>query len=179
MPEVKALIVLDGEGARIAAKYFNRADFPDKSSQAELEKKLFRKARGAGSKGDVEVALVEGYTAVFKQCSDVIFFVVGGGDENELILVAVLEALCNAVTSLLRGAVDKRNILHNLELLLLAMDETVDGGIILELDPHEIDARVMLKGAVPESISSYKEMTVGAVVEKLKDRAGKQFAGKV
>lgn len=177
MPEIKSLVVMDGDsGARIAAKFFNRADFPDRTSEVELEKKLFRKARATGVKVDAEIALVDGYTAVFKQSGDVIFFVVGGADENELILVAVLDALFDAVASLLRGIVDKRNVLHNLELLLLAMDETVDGGIPLELDPREIDARVMLRGAVPESISSYKEMTVGQVVDKLKDRAQKQFA---
>lgn len=178
MPEVKAVLVLDNEGSRIAAKYFNKGDFPDKASQADIEKKLFRKARGAGSKVDAEVALVDGYTAVFKHSGDVTFFVLGGGDENELILVSVLEALFDAVASLLRGSVDKRAVLGNLELLLLAIDEAVDGGIILELDPREIDARVMLKGAVPDAISSYKEMTVGAVVDKLKDRASKQFAAK-
>jgi hypothetical protein len=181
MPEIKAMIVMDGEGARVAAKYYSRGSFPDRASETELEKKLFRKARGAGAgaaaKTDTEVALVDGCTAVYKWSGgDLLFFVVGGGDENELVLVAVLDALCEALALLLRGGVDKRNVLQNLELLLLAMDETVDGGIILELDPREIDARVMLKGAVPESISSYKELTVGAVVDKLKDRAQKQFA---
>ena len=182
MPEIKAVIVMDSDGARIAAKYYSRGTFPDRASESELEKKLFRKARGVGSaagaaaKVDTEVALVDGCTAVYKWSGgDLLFFVVGGGDENELVLVAVLDALYEALALLLRGTMDKRNVLHNLELLLLAMDETVDGGIILELDPREIDARVMLKGAVPESISSYKELTVGAVVDKLKDRAQKQF----
>lgn len=176
MPEIKALIVLDGEGTRIAARYFARGSFPDRASEAEAERRIFRKARGAAAKTDTEVALVDGLTCVYKWSTDVIFIVVGGGDENELILVAVLDALFDAVASLLRGAVDKRAVLGNLELLLLAMDETVDGGIILELDAREVDSRVMLKGAVPESISSYRELTVGAVVDKLKDRAQKSFA---
>ena len=176
MPEIKAMLVLDGEGARIAAKYYSRATFPDRASEMDLEKKLFRKARGSAGKADTEVALVDGCTAVYKWAAvDLLLLVVGGGDENELVLVAVLDALHESLGLLLRGTVDKRNVLHNLELLLLAMDETVDGGIILELDAREIDARVMLKGAVPESISSYKELTVGAVVDKLKDRASKQF----
>jgi len=176
LPEVKAVVLLDNEGARIAARYFNRADFSDKAAQADLEKKLFKKARAASSKAETEVVLLDGYTAVIRHVGDVIFCAVGHGDENELILVSVIEALVDAVSSLLRGAVDKKNVLHNLELLLLAIDETVDGGVIMELDAREIDARVMLKGAVPDSISSYKEMTVGAVVDKLKDRAAKQFA---
>jgi hypothetical protein len=89
--------------------------------------------------------------------------------------VAVLDALYEAVAGLLKGAVEKRSILHHLELLLLALDELVDGGVIFEIDPAAIEARVMLRGAVPESISSYSEMTVGAVIDRAKDRLAKQF----
>ena len=176
MPEIKALVVLDDEGTRIAARYYARGSFPDRASETEAERRLFRKARGSSAKTDAEVALIDGMTCVYKWSADLCFFVVGGGDENELVLVAVLDAVFDSVSALLRGTMDKRNVLANLELLLLAVDETIDGGIILELDPREIDARVMLKGAVPESISSYRELTVGAVVDKLKDRAQKQFA---
>lgn len=176
MPEVKALVVLDGEGARIAAKYFSKTEFGDKTLQADLERKMFRKLKAAGGRGDTEVALVEGYTTAFRTSGDVSFWVLGGGDENELILVAVVEALSDAVSALLRHTVDKRSLLTNLELLLLAMDELVDGGVILELDPASIEARVMLKGAVPESISGYKEMTIGSAIERIKDRAGKLAA---
>jgi hypothetical protein len=67
--------------------------------------------------------------------------------QNELILVAVLDAVCDAVTALLRGQVsckfpilftkrlnivnfglckvDKRNLLESLELVLLVIDEVV------------------------------------------------------
>jgi hypothetical protein len=38
-----------------------------------------------------------------------------------------------------------------------------------------VEARVMLRGAVPDSISSYKEMTVTAVFDKARDRVAKQF----
>lgn len=176
MPEIKAFIVLDGEGTRIAAKYYSRAYFPDHASETEIEKKLFRKARGVASKTDAEIVLIDGFTCVFRWSGDVIFFVIGGGDENELILVSVVDAIYESLSLLLRGTVDKKNIFQNFELLLLAMDETINGGIILELDPREIDARVMLKGAVPETISSYRELTVGAVVDKLRDRAQKGFA---
>lgn len=178
MPEVKAVVLLDSEGARLAAKYYSREEFGDKLVQADLERKLAKKSRSSGARLDAEVALVDGYTAAFKLGTDVTLFVVGSGDENELILVAVLETLYEAVSGLLRGAVDKRSLLGSLELMLLAMDETIDGGIILDLDADAIQARVMLRGAVPDSISSYKEMTIGSVVDKLRDRTAKQFAAR-
>jgi hypothetical protein len=45
--------------------------------------------------------------------------------QNELILVAVLDAIFDTVNSLLRGQADKRTMLENLELVLLTIDEVV------------------------------------------------------
>lgn len=45
--------------------------------------------------------------------------------QNELILVAVLDAIFDTVHSLLRGQADKRTMLENLELVLLTIDEVV------------------------------------------------------
>ena len=55
------------------------------------------------------------------------------------------------------------------------MDELVDGGIIMEVDAHAIEDRVMLRGAVPDSISSYTEMTVGNLLDKARQGVAKQF----
>ena len=80
--------------------------------------------------------------------------VLGGGDENELILVTLLESLVDAVTALIKSQLDKRSLHNNLGLLLLTIDEMVDGGVILEVDAHAVEARVMLRGAVPDRIES-------------------------
>ena len=90
--------------------------------------------------------------------------------------MAVLDALFEAVSALLKGALDKRELLLHLELLLLAIDELVDAGVPFELDPQAIEARVMLRGAVPESVSSYNEMTLGQLADKARDKLAKQFA---
>lgn len=177
MPEIKGLCVLDGEGACIAAKYFSKPESSDKGARGELERRMFKKSRGFTAR-ETELVSIDGYNAAFRLAGDVVFWVLGGPDENELILVAVLDAWLDAMTSLLRGSVERKSLLSNLELLLLAMDELIDGGIILEIDPAAIEARVWLRGAVPDSISSYREATMGSVLEKLRDRTSKQFSGK-
>ena len=53
--------------------------------------------------------------------------------------------------------------MDSLELLLLTMDEVVDGGMILETDRELVEERVLMKGAVPEAMSSYSEMTLQSV----------------
>jgi len=75
------------------------------------------------------------------------FYVTGSQDENELILSSVLTAFYESVTLLLRGAVEKKTVLENLDLVLLAMDEIVDKGLILETDPPTIASRVSMRGA--------------------------------
>ena len=42
---------------------------------------------------------------------------------------------------LLRSEVEKRNVLENMDLMLLIMDEIVDGGVIMETDPTGIANR--------------------------------------
>ena len=42
---------------------------------------------------------------------------------------------------------DKRTLLENIDYVLLALDELVDGGIILESEPSILASRVAMKGA--------------------------------
>ncbi len=72
-----------------------------------------------------EVLLLETEVIVFKSGSDCKFYVCGTSDENELILLSVLEAVYDAVYSLMKGQVEKRTMLDNLELILLTIDEAV------------------------------------------------------
>lgn len=86
-----------------------------------------------------EIILMESELYVVKSSGDCKFVVSGPIDEvihrsngiiliraqNELILVGVLDVIYDAVLSLLRGQVDKRTMLENLELVLLTIDEVV------------------------------------------------------
>jgi hypothetical protein len=54
----------------------------------------------------------------------------------------------------LRGDVEKRTALENLDLILLCIDEIIDGGIILETDANTIAGKVATNaadGSVPFS----------------------------
>jgi len=150
--------------------------------QKEFETKLFKKSRGTNNantnsrSNEAEIALIDGLTIVYRPSNDVTFFVVGDTEENELLLITILDTLFDTLASLLKGIVEKRSLLHHLELLLLSIDELIDGGIPFELDSHNIENRVLLRGAVPESISSYQEMTIGQLADKGRAAFAKQFA---
>jgi hypothetical protein len=65
-----------------------------------------------------------------KAATDLTFHLVGPTTENELMLHAALSAFYDAVNLLLKGVIEKRTVLENLDLVLLALDETVDDGCV-------------------------------------------------
>uniref|UniRef100_A0A673HPV0 Coatomer subunit zeta n=1 Tax=Sinocyclocheilus rhinocerous TaxID=307959 RepID=A0A673HPV0_9TELE len=64
----------------------------------------------------------------------------------KLMLMSVLNCLFDSLSQMLRKNVEKRALLENMEGLFLAIDEIVDGGVILESDPQQVVHRVALRG---------------------------------
>lgn len=80
-----------------------------------------------------DIILYDAHLAVYKHTLDLIFYLIGGPSENELMLSSALNAFSDAVSMLLRNTVEKRSVLENLDLVLLCLDETVDDGCALFL----------------------------------------------
>lgn len=55
----------------------------------------------------------------------------GGSQENELMLYSALTAFMDAIHLLLRNQVEKRAVLENLDCVILCLDETIDDGCVL------------------------------------------------
>uniref|UniRef100_A0A8C3KGS3 Coatomer subunit zeta n=1 Tax=Calidris pygmaea TaxID=425635 RepID=A0A8C3KGS3_9CHAR len=143
---VKALLILDSLGQRLLAKYYD-GTFPTAKEQAAFEKSIFNKTHRAGG----EIACLEGLTIVYRSSIDLFFYVVGGCQENELMLSAVLTCLLDTLSHLLRKEVEKRLLLDNMEGTFLVVDEIVDRGVILESDPQQVIQRLSMRvsGAIP------------------------------
>lgn len=137
---MKNIILLDSEGKRVAAKYYSD-DWPTNIAKESFEKAIFTKTQKINARTE-EITMFESNIVIFKFVQDLHFYVTGGEEENELILATVLQGFFDAVDILLRGNVDKREALENLDLILLCLDEIVDGGIILETDANSIAGKV-------------------------------------
>ncbi|KAJ4958060.1 hypothetical protein NE237_025171 [Protea cynaroides] len=140
-PSVKNILLLDSEGKRVAVKYYSD-DWPTINAKFSFEKSVFTKTQKTNARTEAEIAMLDSNIIVYKFIQDLHFFVTGGDDENELILVTVLQGFFDAVALLLRSNVDKREALENLDLILLCLDEIVDGGMILETDANVIAGKV-------------------------------------
>ncbi|KAL5662302.1 hypothetical protein ACJX0J_029427, partial [Zea mays] len=136
-PSVKNILLLDSEGKRVAVKYYSD-DWPTLSAKLAFEKSVFTKTQKANAGTEVEIVMFDGQIVVYKFIQDLHFFVTGGEEENELILASVLQGFSDAVERLLKNMVDKRTALENLDMILLCLDEIVDGGIVLETEGREI-----------------------------------------
>jgi hypothetical protein len=116
-------------------------------AQAAFEKAVFAKVARAPARGDPEVALLDDAVVVYRSLADLVFVAAGAAEESELLLAAALGAFADGVALLLRGAAEKKAALENLDLVLLALDEVVDGGLILETDAATVAARVAMRSA--------------------------------
>ncbi|EPS59572.1 hypothetical protein M569_15233, partial [Genlisea aurea] len=144
-PRVKSIFILDSEGKRVAAKYYSD-EWTANGAMEAFEKAVFAKTQRMNAQTEAEVTMYEDKIIVYKFVKDLHFYVAGGENDNELILSIVLFGFFDAVRILLRGQVEKREALENLDLILLCIDEIVDGGIILETDATVIAGKVSSQG---------------------------------
>ena len=149
---VSQIIILDNNGDRIFFRHYtpphatNAAQAaPPAAAQAKFEQSLTEKTR----KLNGDILLIDGKVVVYRTTVDVTFYVVGatstvsgGGDENELMLYNVLQTLKESIEVVLNQTLDKRTLLENYDTLAIAVDEIVDGGIILESDALSVATRV-------------------------------------
>ncbi|CAK0787834.1 hypothetical protein CVIRNUC_011056 [Coccomyxa viridis] len=172
VPLVKNVLLLDSEGKRIAVKYYGN-DWPTVNAQATYEKSVFAKTNRTIARSEAEITMFDEVVVVYKFIGDLMFFVTGSQDENELILYQVLQGFYEAVSLLLRNAVEKKTVLENLDLVLLVMDETVDGGVILETDPATIAGRVAMRG--PDDQMSISEQTLSKAFASAKEQIARSL----
>ncbi|RYC63517.1 hypothetical protein CHU98_g2707 [Xylaria longipes] len=127
-----------GEGTMRSASGHSSSPYSDVKSQKSFEKGLLEKT--AKQTGDI--ILYDNKLVLYKMESDVMMYVVGGAEENEVLLYNVILALRDSLHLLFKQSVDKRTVVENYDLVSLAIDEIVDDGIILETDPTIIVQRV-------------------------------------
>lgn len=141
---VQAVLIFSTEdGARILAKYYSPPHgaagaagsltnpYPDVKAQKAFEKGLIEKT--AKQTGDI--ILYDNRIVLYKLESDVMLYVVGSLEENEILLYNTVLALRDSLHLLFKQSVDKRTIVESYDLVSLTIDEIVDNGIILETDP--------------------------------------------
>jgi len=160
MKTVKSLLILDNDGKRILAKYYDNS-YESLNEQKIFEKKLFQ----ATKKSDSEIVLIDGKTVVYKSHVDLFFYIVGDVTENELLLNQILTSLYRSIDALLRHNVEKRFLLNSMEKIYLIVDLMLDSdGILMEIDPISIIKQVPTRRE--------EELDVYQALQKARNRLG-------
>ena len=77
--------------------------------------------------------------------SDVIIYVVGDYDENEVLLSEVLNTLNDCINYFTKDKTSTTTLLDNYENVMLCIDEMIDEGIIITLESKTIIARATMQ----------------------------------
>uniref|UniRef100_A0A8D1NA79 Coatomer subunit zeta n=1 Tax=Sus scrofa TaxID=9823 RepID=A0A8D1NA79_PIG len=134
---IKAVFILDNDGHRLLAKYYDDT-FPSMKEQMAFEKNVFDKT----SRTDSEIAFFGGMTIVYKSSIDLFLYVVGSSYENELMLMSVLTCLFESLNHILREKKKKFWLWGKMRKQRLIQDPTVRGIVILESDPQQVVQKV-------------------------------------
>ncbi|XP_016445076.1 coatomer subunit zeta-2-like isoform X1 [Nicotiana tabacum] len=171
-PAVKNILLLDSEGKRVAVKYYSD-DWPTNVAREAFEKAVFAKTQKTNARAEAEITMFDNYIVVYKFSQDLHFFVTGSDNENEIILASVLQGFSDAVGILLRGNVEKKEALENLDLILLCLDEIVDGGIVLETDANVIAGKVASNSA--DSGAPLSEQTISQALATAREHLARSL----
>lgn len=80
MYTVKGIAILDNDGHRLLAKYYDKNIFPTTKEQKAFEKNIFNKTHRSNS----EIIMMDGMTCVYQSSVDLYFYVMGDSHENEV-----------------------------------------------------------------------------------------------
>ncbi len=59
--------------------------------------------------------------------------------------MSVLNCVYDSISQILRKNVEKKALFENLDIIMLALDEICDGGILLEADPSAVAMKVAIR----------------------------------
>jgi len=77
--------------------------------------------------------------------NDIIIYVIGDYDENEVLLSEVLNTLNDCINYFTKNKTSKTTLLDNYENIILCIDEMIDEGIIITLESKTIIPRATMQ----------------------------------
>ncbi|KAH3688057.1 hypothetical protein WICPIJ_000950 [Wickerhamomyces pijperi] len=137
---IDALLIIDNEGNRVFGKYYNvseESELYQLTNQRTFEKSLFKKTH----KQNAEILIFENRLVLYKEILDITIYIISSLEENEITLSEILGSFEDALNSLLNFTIEKKTILENYDKVVIAIDELIDDGIILESESSIIKDR--------------------------------------
>lgn len=143
MKTIKGIIILNLEGKRLMGKCYD-----DKINSPAFDKTIYNKTKNHKKRDDIFV--LDSAMILHRHVTDLHVYIVGQRAENPLILDKVLHCLVEVITTIMNRNIEQQSFMNNLDQIILAFDEIVDDGIILETNPDNVLHRVCLRDDIGE-----------------------------
>ncbi|CAG9324060.1 unnamed protein product [Blepharisma stoltei] len=177
--QMKGIIVLDNEGQNIFSKYYNpSSSLLTHSNQKLFEQQLYSKSSRISTRGtEADIFMLETYSVVFKNYNDIAIYLFATFEENEILMASLLDAITEALEMLYRTEIDKKRVCEEMDLMMLAIDEFLDDGIIICCDAMSIVERVTMREGqqvLPQK-NKKQESTLGRAITNARQAISKSL----
>eukprot|EP00828_Plagiopyla_frontata_P049501 TRINITY_DN9897_c0_g1_i9.p2 TRINITY_DN9897_c0_g1~~TRINITY_DN9897_c0_g1_i9.p2 ORF type:complete len:206 (-),score=35.18 TRINITY_DN9897_c0_g1_i9:45-662(-) len=190
LTKIFGIAVLRKNGTRIYSQYYfnvhnpslkkvNEGNLESIEVQKQFEQKLQEKSNKLlGSKSlkptETEIFTYENFNILFKQINDILIFLIGDFNENEILLASLLDAIYQALNYFAVPEISCKTVIPNYENLVLVIDEMVDEGIIITTDYKQLLARATMKDVdTIEVAPPQTESKFSGVFNKMRDQISK------
>ena len=93
-----------------------------------------------------DIMNIDDYVAIFRCYTDMTIYVIGDGkSDNELILASVLDTIHECFDQVFKHNIERKSLINNMTGVILVIDELIDQGIIMQLEPNVILQRISSK----------------------------------
>ena len=115
---------------------------------------------------------VDNYVAIFRSYSDMSIFIIGHSEDNELILAQLLDCMHECFDRIFRKGIERKSLIDNMSGVILIVDELLDQGVIMHLDPSTIIARINTKSKSSSSAAAGSSATEGGSAQASSSSGG-------
>jgi hypothetical protein len=91
---------------------------------------------------NAEVILVDSFLVILRLVNDVLVAVIAREDQNDLLMDELASTIVSSLMSITMNNLTKKKLFDRLDQVFVIIDECIEDGVIFELDPNNIYARV-------------------------------------
>ena len=139
---IKFIIILDNYSKRIYSIYYTN-DYNTLESQLDFELRLSKiSTKYSVEKNDVDIFNYEKYNVICEIGKEVAIFIGQDQDDNEILLEEFFSMFKIQLFNFVGEDLTRKSILNHYKEIVMLIDEMVVGGIILNIDEHNLYDRI-------------------------------------